>query len=65
MVREIDHLRSLALDCSQLAKKCRDKQIADKLEGISVELAEIAKTLDTALDLIDKPTLSNGAPPAS
>lgn len=52
MSREIgEQLRGAAVQCSQLAKKCADKSMANELEGISALLAEVAHTLDAAFDI--------------
>ena len=42
-----ENLRQLAMEFSQLAKQCSDKTIANEIEGISAELAEKARRLDT------------------
>lgn len=52
--RIVEHLRTLAVKCSQLAKNCEDKQTAGELEGISVDLAENAQSLDDLFNLIEK-----------
>jgi len=44
----------LAVKCSQLARNCKDKQTAGELEGISVDLAENAQSLDDLFNLIEK-----------
>jgi len=52
MSREIgEQLRGAAVQCTQLAKKCADKSMANELEGIGALLAEIAHTLDTVFDI--------------
>jgi hypothetical protein len=52
--RIVEHLRTLAIKCSRLAKDCEDRRTANELEGISVDLAENAKSLDDLFNLIDK-----------
>jgi hypothetical protein len=44
-----EELRQVAMKCSQLATDCSDKNIANELEGIGVQLAEQARKLDTLL----------------
>lgn len=52
--RIVEHLRTLALHCSKLAKNCSDRQTANELEGISADLAENARNLDDLFNLMDK-----------
>jgi hypothetical protein len=52
--RIVEHLRSLAVKCSRLAKDCPDKRTADELEGMGVDLAENAQSLDDLFNLMDK-----------
>ena len=41
-----DELRRLSVECSQLAKECSNKSIANEIEGIGAELAEKAGRID-------------------
>lgn len=52
--RIVEHLRTLAVKCSRLAKDCTDKGTANELEGIGADLAENAQSLDDLFELIDK-----------
>jgi hypothetical protein len=52
--RIVEHLRELAIKCSQLAKACPDKPTANELEGIGADLAENAQSLDDLFNLMDK-----------
>lgn len=49
-----ENLRQLAVKCSQLAKDCTDKKIANELEGISVHLAEKARQIDHLFDVFNE-----------
>jgi hypothetical protein len=44
-----EQLRQVAVQCSQLARDCSDKKIANELEGVGVQLAEQARKLDVLL----------------
>jgi hypothetical protein len=44
-----EQLRQVAVQCSQLARDCSDKNIANELEGIGLQLAEQARKLDVLL----------------
>ena len=45
--------RQLAMKCKRLADSCADKNIANELEGVRAELAQIAQSLDDLFNHIE------------
>jgi hypothetical protein len=51
--RVATQLRELAMKCQRMADECKDKDIANELEGVSFELTEKAKKLEDLYAIIE------------
>jgi hypothetical protein len=52
--RIAERLRQIAIKCTQLAASCTNKDVANELEGVGVELSQKAQNLDDLFNVIEK-----------
>jgi hypothetical protein len=55
------YLRHIAVQCVEIARECSDSTAAQKLETLSIELAEKAAQLETLFDIKDEEQVSDRA----
>jgi hypothetical protein len=48
------YLRHIAVQCIEMAKECSDSNTAEKLQGLSIELAEKAEHVETLFGVTDE-----------